>query len=299
MGRLLAAFLVAAAVVALTASAATALKIAMKPPTQRAVTADAIVVGKVTAVEKDAVEAAPFPGAPNKVLHKVAVVKVESSLAGAGNVTHLKVAFVPPPASTPQAPGGGIRPPRRGPLTPELKEGQEFLFFLAKHPETGLYVMPPMSPPVAAQGEEYKKELEDVKKVLAVLADPMKSLKQGKAEERYFAAATLLAKYRTYPDFAQGEVDQVPIGAEESKLILKGLSEGDWTKFDRSLPNGMQAFYSLGLSEQDGWKQPRPQPVRPGQPPVNFNKVIKDAYVQWLAGPGKDYQIKRMASKKQ
>ena len=35
-------------------------------------------------------------------------------------------------------------------------------------------------------------------------------------------------------------------------------------------------------------------PVKPGQPPVNFNKLTQEAFVQWLAGPGKDYRIKKL-----
>ena len=53
--------------VALTGSLAPALMIALKAPAQRALTADAVVVGKVTAIEKETVEATPFPGAPNKL----------------------------------------------------------------------------------------------------------------------------------------------------------------------------------------------------------------------------------------
>lgn len=56
----------------------------------------------------------------------------------------------------------------------------------------------------------------------------------------------------------------------------------------------MQAFNSLGLTPQDGFVRPRPMPARPGQPPVNFNQLTQEAFVQWLAGPGKDYRIKKL-----
>src|SRR4051812_124118 len=88
-------------------------------PVERALRVPVVVIGKVTAVEKDAVDATLYPGAPNKVAHRIAVVKVETGLLGADNTTHLKVGFVP-------AGAGG----RRGPENPELKEGQEWLFFL-------------------------------------------------------------------------------------------------------------------------------------------------------------------------
>lgn len=284
--------------VALTGSLAPALMIAMKAPAQRALTADAVVVGKVTAIEKETVEATPFPGAPNKLQYKIAVVQVETALAGANNITHIKVGFIPlPAAAAPQPAPGLVRPPiRRGNLLPELKEGQEFVFFLSKHHDANFYVMPNMSPPLEAKAEETKKELESLKKVLAIVGDPAKALKADKADDRAFAATVMATKYRSYPE-AGGEIDQTPIAAEESKLILKGLAEADWTKLDRA-PNSMQAFYSLGLTDKDGWVAPKPVPVQPGQPPVNYNQVTKDAFAKWLEGPGKDYRIKRIVPKK-
>lgn len=289
--------------VAFTATSGFALMIAQKSPTQRALAADTVVVGKVTAVEKETVEATPFPGATNKVQYKVAVVQIATPLAGAGNLTHIKVGFVPPPPAQPPQPapqpGVVIRPPIRRPglAPPELKEGQEYVLFLVKHPEGGFYIMPPMSPPLDAKAESAKKEVEGIKKVLAVVADPATALKAEKPADRAFAAVILATKYRTYPDFAPA-VEEVPIPAEESRQILLGLADADWTKFDRTVPNGMQAFYMLGLNEKDGWTPPKPVPVKPGQPAVNINSVTKEAFVKWLAGPGKDYRIKRVVAKK-
>jgi hypothetical protein len=290
----------AALVLALNAVPSPALMIAMKPPAQRAISADAVVVGKVTAIEKELVEAAPFVGAPNKVAYKVAVVKVDSALAGANNVTHIKVGFVPPPPPAPPQPvQPGLRPAigRRPNLTPELKEGQEFVFFLAKHPDANFYIMPMMSPPLDVKAEETKKELEEMKKVLDVIADPLKALKSDKPGNRAFAATVMASKYRNFPD-AGGEIEQVAIDAQESKLILKGLAESDWTKLDRTVPNGMQAFYSLGLTDKDGWVAPKFVRPKAGQPAVNFNQVTKEAFVKWLEGPGKDYVIKKVVPKK-
>lgn len=299
MNRIFQALVVTAFAVGLTASLAPALMIAMKPPAQRALSVDVVVVGKVTAIEKETIEAAPFVGAPNKLQFKVAVVQVQTSLAGANNITHLKVGFIPPPPAVVQPAGkpGLVLPNRRGPMAPELKEGQEFVFFLSKHPDANFYVMPNMSPPLDVKAEETKKDIESLKKVLAIVADPMKALKADKVEDRAFAASVLASKYRSYPD-SGGATDQVPIAADESKLILKGLADADWTKFDRTAPNGMQAFYSLGLRDKDGWVAPKPVPPQPGQTPVNYNLLTKEAFVKWLDGPGKDYAIKRIVSKK-
>jgi hypothetical protein len=284
-----------------------ALMIAMKTPAQRAVSADVVVVGKVTAIEKEMVEARPFPNAPTKTGYKVAVVKIETNLAGAANITHVKVAFVPPvkPVANPPQPQPGrpIRPIRPGLQAPELKEGQEMLFFLNKHPDGDFHVMPNMSPPLEIKGDAGKKELEAVKKVTAVIADPMKGLKSDKAAERAEAAAILIMKHRSYPESAPA-IDQTPINAEESTLILKALAEAEWAQNVRpapgdaaGAPSAMQSFYSLGLTDKDGWKQPMFPRVQPGQPRPDFGAIMKKAFTDWRAGPGKDYVVKKIVAK--
>ncbi len=296
------------AVAALLASGtASALMIAFKPPVQRALSADVVVVGKVAKIEADSVMAEPYPGAKQKVAYKVAVVKIDTGLAGADKLKEIKVGFIPPPKVDPNAnpPGGGIRPglPRRpGIPTPELKEGQEFLFFLAKHPSGAFYMMPGMSPPVDMKDEQGKKELVAVKRITTTLADPMKSLKSDKPDVRAETATALVLKYRSYPEMG-GEVDQVAIPAAESKLILKALTEGDWSAdAGRGRPYGetlspMMAFGSLGLTPKDGWIQPVIVNA-PGAPPIDYNAVMKTEFAKWVEGPGKDFQINKLVPKK-
>jgi len=300
---------VAAAAVALVAAPAPALMIAMKPPVQRAITADVVVVGKVAKIEKDLVEVpAPFAGAKDKQKYKIAVVTVETGLAGADKVKEIRVGIFQPPKPDPvkPQPGGGpvgpvVRPPR-GPAAPiELKEGQELLLFVSKHPNADFYIITGMSPPVDLKDEQGKKDLEAVKKVTDVLADPTKALKSDKADARAEAAAIMITKYRSYPEFG-GEVDQVPIPADESKLLLKALTEADWSnQIVRpgvgNTPNPLQAFYSLGLDRKDGWVPPAIV-NQPGAPPIDYGAVQKDAFVKWLDGPGKNYQIKKVVPKK-
>ena len=286
-----------------------ALMIAFRPAPQRAVTADVVVVGKVTAIEKDSVDAVPFPGAKEKISYKVAVVKIETNLAGAANITHVKIGFTPAPkvqpgGPVPVPPVGApaiqpIRPIRPGLQVPELKEGQQMLFFLTKHPSADFYLMPGMSPPVDVSTAEGKKEVEAVKKVTDVLADPMKGLKSDKADVRAETAATLVMKYRSGPEYG-GQTEQVAIDADESKLILKAIAEADWKQV-RPGPGGMSAmnaFYQIGLTDKDGWVPPKFVRPAAGQPPVDFAAVQKEAFVKWLAGPGKDYVIKKIVAKK-
>jgi hypothetical protein len=296
-------FLAVGAVAALVAADATAyaLVAAPNPPVRRAIGADVVIVGKVSGFEKDAVQAEPFPGAKQKVAYKVAVIKIADDLAGAGKMKEIKVGFVPPPKADPKAPPRPVRPlPGRGFGVPNLEEGQEFLFFLAKHPTADFYVMPGMSPPVDMKDQNAKKEVENVKRITAIMADPAKGLKSDKPEIRAETAAIMVSKYRTYPAIG-GETEQVEIKAEESAILLKALLDGEWSsraggiRFDGP-PSPLMAFQSLNLTEQDGWVQPVIV-NQPGSPPVDFGAVMKDAYGQWLNGPGKKYVIKKIVPK--
>jgi hypothetical protein len=257
-------------------------------PVIRAIRADTVVVGKVTAIEKETVEVT-VPGENVKQAFKVAVIKVDTVLGGSPDVTHVRVGFFPPPPADPTNPA----PPRRG-FSPALAEGQSGMFFLTKHPTQPFHVIGPMMPPVDAAAENYKAELEAVKQAMAVLADPARHLKAEKADDRYFAAATLLVKYRTYPD-GVAEVDQVKVSAEESQIILKALSDAtDWGRPGKFPMAPTLLMNSLALTDKDGWKSPM---LRPGVA-EDVNKLFKDAFTNWLAGPGKDYRITKMVPKK-
>ena len=253
-------------------------------PVERALRSPVVIVGKVTSVEKDTVDAILYPGATNKVPHKIAVVKVETNLAGANGVTHFRVGFVP--SGTP-----GIRP-GRGPENPALAEGQEWLFFLTKSPGGEFHAIPYMTPPLETKAVGAKEQIESVKKILAVIADPMKALKAEKSADRHAAAVALVTRYRNAPEGTR-EVENVAIPADESKLILKALTEGEWKSDLRGERlNALTAFYQLGLVDADSWKYPT---ARPG---VTNDQLLQDAFVKWLDGPGKDYRIKKLVPKK-
>ena len=299
MRRILLPAVVAAMALGASVSPAYALRIAAPMPGQMAVTAEVVVTGKVTAIEKELVEApSPYAGAKDKQNYKIAVVKVETGLSGADKLKEIKVGVFQPPK--PKAPVGKpvpIRPPGGPAAAVELKEGQQLLFFLTKHPSADFYLMPGFDAPVDITTDAGKKTLEEVKKVTTVLADPMKALKSDKAEVRGEAAAVMVMKYRAYPQFG-GQTEQVAIGADESKLILNALAEGEWkvARFGGS-PNAFTAFNSLGLTEKDGWIAPVIGTI-PGQPAPDYAAVYKDAFTKWLAGAGKGYQIKKVVPKK-
>lgn len=235
-------------------------------PVQRAVAAEVVVIGKVTAIEKESVEVAPEPGSPKQAF-AVAVIKVESSLAGAANLTHVKVGF--PADSGPRGRNAFLA----------LKEGQEGLLFLTKHPAGGFYGFNWMTSPVDAAQPDFKAQVENVKKALAAVADPMKALKADRADDRALAAVALVMKYRTAPQSGEADTEAVP--AAESKLILAALAEGDWTKYPADLPHPSIAFYMLGLGPNDGWVPPKP-----AQPGGDFRADLRTAFATWVAGPG-------------
>jgi hypothetical protein len=276
-------------VVAVLAAPAEAKRVARAfTPVEKFARAEVVVTGTVSAVEKEMVNAVRFRGDAEKVPHKVVVIKIDKPLLGGDGVTHVKVGFVPPPPADPNVP---VRPVRGGFRPVDLKEGQEGLYFLTKHPSGEFYTIAPMMAPLDPKADGYKAQAEQVTRAAAALADPVKALKAEKAADRYAAATALLLRYRALPEDGR-ETETVKVPAEESKLILKALAEADWKKPDADGVNPMQAFYQLGLNDAAGWKQPQ---VKPG---ADFQEMMKEAFVKWLDGAGKDYQIQKNVPKK-
>lgn len=232
MRRFLLRGLAAAAVAALAASPALALRIAVMPNASTKVKvfqADTVVVGKITGIDAETVDLEVYPGQP-KVAHAVANIKIETAFLGAKNVTHLKVAFV----KNDQPGGGGGRPIRPGfggqQYTPA--EDHEGVFFLQKHPGSDTYYTVQMGhAPVLSADAAYKTELASVKAMVGAFADPVKALSADKDEDRLANALSLAQKYRVAPtNNNSGVLDETPIPAEQTKLFLKVLTDLDWTK---------------------------------------------------------------------
>jgi hypothetical protein len=283
------AFLTAAVVLVLVTPIEAKRVIVNYTPIQKLVRADAVIVGKVTAIEKDTVDAAPFPGAPNKLVYKVAVIKIESGIVGAANTTHIKVGFIPPPPADPTAPPSLFS----APVIPT--EGMHGLFYLTRHHGGEFYTIDPLLPPIESTASGYLDQVAPVKKGAAVLAEPMKALGSEKGADRFFAASVLIHKYRTHPgNVIGGKVETQKVPAEESKLILKGLTDGDWKPApnDPNALNPYGTFSLLGITEKDGFELPIAKPNE------DFAEKSKEAFVKWLSGPGKDFQISKWVVKK-
>lgn len=278
---------VAAIVVGVAAQEAAGKRVAIMivPTATRAVTADAVVVGKVASIEGDTVEAAPAPGA-DKIAYKIAVIKVDSAISGAKGLTHVKVGF---PAAGAGAPGG--RPGRGGFGPIALTADQEGCFFLSKHPG-GFYVINAGYTPLDAKAEGYKAELESVTKAAAIATDPAKALKAEKAEDRFTAVAVLVSKYRTYPQGA-AEVENVKVPAAESKAIIDILTATeDWGAVEPvtgQTAAGLAQILALGPNE--GF-QPK---AFTGN--GDYNVYFRDEFKKWAKTMPKDFAIRQMVRK--
>lgn len=281
-------------------------------PGLKASQADVVVLGKVVEVEKDPVEATPYKGAPKdqKVSYKVAVVKVEEALIGGKGLTQFRVGFpAEAPAAgaepTPPVPPGGpvpaVRPIRRGFGPVGLAAGMEGCFFLARHHEGDFYVLANngTAAPLLKKADAYAKELEEVKKTAKTLEDPVAALKAKELDDRFQAAYTLLQRYQMNTG---GATAREPIPDEENKLILKLLAELPW-QADNSkprtgsdpVPPSRAALWGMIVPIDSGFKQPTIQPVKPGDPPVDYNKVMDEATSAFLKSNGDKIKIKRWA----
>jgi hypothetical protein len=224
-----------------------------KPPVaQRVALADCVLVGKVKALEAQLVEAAPLlkiRGVGN-LPYQVAVVQVESVVIGPKDLKEVRIAYVPP-----QSARGAFR--RFAQV--ELSVDQEGCFFVRKHPDESFYVAQASYDLTdKAKEKDFAKELETVKRCAKLLENPTAGLKAKDAADRQLTAALLLYRYRTPTAVYTGKPKTEPIDAEQSRLILAAIAEGDWSvEVGPAQITSLSLFLRLGLGEEDGWAQPR------------------------------------------
>lgn len=285
---------------------AKALRIAIQnfSTSQKVAQADVVVTGKVTSVENETVELPQFPGDKTKVAFTIAVIKIETILAGAKNVTHLKVAFQAQPGAVngdevPQVGKIGGRRPLlgRGFGAIQLTEGQEAIFFLQKHPGSdSYYSVQPGFTPVAAKDENYKDELVKVKSILDAIADPVKALQVEKLDARLAASSAILSKYRQ--PVRSGQLMEVAIPAEETKLIMKTLLEADWAAADMPVAGFDYQASGPGIASLAGLypgSNGIPQfVVKPGE---SYNGLWKETIKTWYEKNGAKFEIKKLVAK--
>jgi hypothetical protein len=298
MRRLLFAGLVATAGLAI-AQQLWAMMAAPPPLCDRIAGADCVIVGKVTSIEDKPVMIPP--NSSNPVRYQIAVVQVGEALAGAKGLTHVRVAFQPPPPAPPPS-----APPKRGqpqafPIRKNrgfftLTVGQEGIFILKKHPGETFFDPPGMWNFVAkGKDPNYDKRLASVKRIAKSSADPAAGLKSTAPEERATAAVILLSRYRKFPG---PNAKEEPIDAAQSKAILLALADGNWgpTNFFSDEASAATAFNALlRPTAQDGWNPPKPQR---GQDYRVFQKEYETAAKKWLKDHAGTYRIKRYVAPK-
>lgn len=246
---------------------------------QRIANVDAIVVGRVIAIEGKDVQA---PAAPKseKIAYRVAVVSVTEPIKGAANQKMIRLAFPAPPTDQP---AGGIRRPIRR-TSPNFEVGQDGMFFLTKHFQEPFFTAPMYYDFVSGQNPGFDLEVKQVKLILKWGNNPKAGLQSKDTDERYIAAAVLLQQYRQ----PQGRViKSEAIDAAESKLILKAILEADWKQPQGNLHPWM-IFNRLGLSNKDGWQFPQGQNLQQ----EDFYRAAKT----WLEKNADTYRIQRFVS---
>lgn len=248
------------AALVLTTSAAQARVMAPPPIPDRVVKAEAIVVGKVTAVEEKTVSA-------NGQEYQIAVVQVEEALLGAKGLTHVRVGFFP----------------QRNPRFPHLNltVGQEACFFLSKPAGATFYTTPMYFDVIDKKSPDNAL----VRRCGKLIADTKAGLASKEQEDRLLTVAMLVARYRVPPPGSTNPPKLEPIDAAESKLILQTLAEMDWSK---SVPNlrvePASLFLRLGVTAKDGFTQPK-----------DF-KELPDAAKKWLKDNADKYRIQRFVA---
>ncbi|MBO0700532.1 MAG: hypothetical protein J2P46_19200 [Zavarzinella sp.] len=273
-------------------SAAAQSKVALAPsqsPTSRAVQAELVVVGKVAEIEKDTIDAPAYAGAPKdqKTTYKVAVVKIEDRLIGAGGLTQLRVGFPAdaPAAGVPPAdlPAGGRVPRLRpGRNAVALTAGFEGCFMLDPLPGADFYVLSGYGGPLDKKGEAYAKQLEAIRKLVKAINDPVAALKAKDLDDRFLAAHAILTRYQKGTG-RPGGPPGVPVSEEENKLLLNLLLELPWlpkpdavSKVEGMPPPSRSALWPLMHPHVLGFRVPK------AEPGVDANKRMDDATTAFL-----------------
>jgi hypothetical protein len=218
---------------------------------KRVADADAIVVGRIAGFEEKEISVLASPRASEKVRFRVAIIEVTEHVKGAKGVKgekKLRLGFAAPPESRPDS-GLSIRPkPRFG---TSFKLGQQGLFFLTKHYREPFFMAPRYYDFLSGEDASFAQDVALLRYAAKAGTRLSAGLESKDPQEKFFAAALLLDRYRT---FRGGSGKTEFIDAGESERILTVLAEADWKMESRITPWAL--FCQLGLSAQDGWQAP-------------------------------------------
>ncbi|HEV2950001.1 MAG TPA: hypothetical protein VGX70_21670 [Gemmataceae bacterium] len=247
---------------------------------QRLALADLVLVGKVTAMEPDLVNASPLLkiSGVGKIPYQVAVVSVQTSILGGDIPRQVRVGYVVLPSATKES---QLKYRRLARL--KLAEGQKGCFFLTKHPEESFYVAQAAYDFLdESKTKDYAKKLAEIKHDAELLRDPDAGLQSKSPADRLRTAAMLIFRYRTARFVYTGKPTTAPIDASQSRGILAALAEAEWKEEDAPLElSSFALFMRLDLTAEDGWT-----------PPESVSGQIAAAK-KWLTENGSKYRIQK------
>ena len=254
-------FLIVMVIALLTGQSRGIVPLAEPPIPQRVALADLVVVGKVTALEPDLVDATPLLKIPRvgKIPYQIAVVSVQTPILGLKTPGELRVGYVVLPSATKES---QVKYRRLARL--KLALGQEGCFFLTKHSEESFYVAQAAYEFLdQSKTKDYAKKLSEIKHCAELLRDPDAGLQSKASADRLLTAAMLVFKYRTARFVYTGKPTTAPIDPEQSRRILAALAEAEWKEDEAPLElSPFSLFMRLDLTPEDGWAPP---PSVPGQ----------------------------------
>jgi hypothetical protein len=258
--------------------------------------ADCIVIGKVAEIEESLVNAPPFPGATIKIDYRIANVKIEDGLHGGKGLTHVRIAFQPPPpAPKPVKPGPGpiAIGPRPFPRA-TLEVGNEGCFLLRKQGDEAFYrlVDSNYNDFIAKSTADFDKKVALVKQSLKILANPDAGLKAKDSADRLLTAYLLLRRFEAS---AGRNAKTVSVDAAQSKLVLEAIAGADWNKVETGDVTPRGVFALLRLTPKDGWNAPRQGPMQ------DIRLFMKDwdaAAQKWLKDNSSTHRLQRWVAEK-
>jgi hypothetical protein len=247
---------------------------------QRVAIADLVIIGKVTALEPDQVEASPLlkVRGGGKIPYQIAVVSVQTSILGPKAPAQVRVAYVVLLTAT-----KGSQTKYRRLARVKLEVGQEGCFFLTKHPEEPFYVAQAAYEFLdQAKTKDYARKLAEIKKCAELLHDPDAGLQSKSHADRLVTSAMLIFRYRTAQFAYTGKPTTAPVDALQSRRILAALAEADWKEDETPLElSPFSLFMRLDLTPEDGWN-----------PPQNLTAQISAAK-KWLRENESKYRIQK------
>jgi hypothetical protein len=254
-----------------------------RPVSEAAMYADQVLLGRVVEVEKETIGARRHPTAPKTevVTYRLATLRLDEALVGPGGRTRVRVGFPDGSAGAPEV-------------------GAEGMFFLDPHYSGDFHVLQTFAVPngmfMSKADPNFDKALAEVRRVVAVYADPVGALGAKDKDARLFAAKALLRRYyrpRWAPDGSMWPRENV--SADENKLLLKAIAEMPWAPADGDLTKPCLAanIYMEIQPKEWGFKEPSMERVSADKRPSPLSRLMEEDLAKFLAENADKVKLKR------